>query len=137
MVDYVSDAGELLRRLRAFAFGPDVPEAIAERLQTLPGSNADVITTAPEIMYAHFDLLPESGARVMAEIFVHGNEMSWTTFAGGSKGTGNRAELIVSAVARELGDEPGEAPHPDDWPAPDVALRAQVDWRDLIEVPEA
>ena len=31
MVDYVADAGELLRRLRAFAFGPDVPEEMVQR----------------------------------------------------------------------------------------------------------
>ncbi len=129
MVDYVSDAGELLRRLRAFAFGPDAPVEIAARLQSLPGSNADVITAAPEILYAHFDLLTAPGKRVMAEIFVHGNEMGWTTFAGGPKGSGNRAEAIVAAVARQLSDEPGGTPGPGEWPAPRAELRGGVDWR--------
>ncbi len=135
MVDYVADAGELLRRLRAFAFGPDVPEEIAERLQTLPGSNADVITAAPEIMYAHFDLLPPEGVRVMAEIFVHGNEMAWTSFAGGPKGSNNRAEQIVLAVG--VYHDGGEAPPFVDWPEPIIVLRDGHDWRAPVGTPAA
>lgn len=137
-MDLIPDAAELVRKFRAFAFDGGAPEEIALRLQTIPGTDADLLTGAPEILYAHYDLLDDRGKRILGEMFVYGNEQNWTTFAGGPKGSGNRAETIVGVVSRDLGDEGAILPPPsEEWPAPKAELRDGADWRSAADEPDA
>lgn len=125
MVDYVSDANELVRRFRAYAFSDDAPADIAEKLQTIPGVAADVICTGAEMLYAHRDLLDDNGLRVMAELYNYAVQHKWEGF---NESAGSQA--IVNAAAKALGDATGKASDPDKWPEPKAALRAdRVDWR--------
>lgn len=123
-MDYVSDPSELLKRFRKFAFGSTVPEGIADRLQSIPGTDADVICSAAEILYAHRDQLDDDGLRVMGELFNYGLNQHWSTF-----NQGDRSAQIVAATDKALGDARGKAPADKDWPAPKVELREGVDWR--------
>lgn len=126
-MDYVSDANELVRRLRAFAFGGAAPEALAERLQALPGVQADQICDGAEILYAHRDLLDPSGLRLAGELFSYALHQGWTTF-----NQGDRSARIVALARRDLGETGGDvAGEADEWPAPQIARRADgADWRD-------
>ena len=125
MVDYV-DAGELTRRIRAFAFGGHAPEEIVDELQTIPGVAADVICQAGEILFAHLDLLDVDGFQLVGEIYQHALQQGWTGF-----NQGDRSEAIVALVR-------AGADMSDEWPAPHVALRDGHDWRvpDQVEVAE-
>jgi hypothetical protein len=78
---------------------------LLDKLQRIPGVTADLLTQGAELLYAYRDELDDDGKRLMAELYVHGNEQGWTTFAGGAKGTDNRAEQIAEFTARELGDK--------------------------------
>ena len=133
MVDYVKDASELRRRINAYSFGSEPSEELARKLQTIAGVEADVITTAPEILYAYKDELGEDGLQLMAELFVHMNEQGWTTAAGGAKGTGNRAEKIIEAVRQEVGELKADPPEPAAWPDPKTEYRDSKDWRGASE----
>ena len=139
MVDYVSDASELRRRLSAYAFNPSIDAELADKLQRMPGVEADVLSNAPELLYAYRDRLGEDGLRLMGELFVHANEHGWTSVAGGAKGTDNRAETIVDNVSRAIGEpEAGEERPAEDWPEPQTIRRDGLDWRAPAEPePEA
>jgi hypothetical protein len=131
-MDYIADASDLLRKFRTWVYrDAQIPDDLRDRLQTIPGGDAEVITNAPEIMYAHYDQLDDAGKRIMGEIWVHGNEKLWTSFAGGPKGSYNRAEQIVEQVSRDLGDEGAIQPRPlEEWPEPRVGRREDgIDWR--------
>ena len=130
MVDYVQDPNELLRRLRVYAFTGNIEDAeLRNKLQTIPGVTADVLTEAAELLYAYKDALDEQGIRVLAELWTYANEQNWTTFVDGPRGSGNRAEKIISCVRHELGELKGKAPKPEDMPQPQVSRRNGRDWR--------
>ncbi|MCC7097264.1 MAG: hypothetical protein IT472_08805 [Thermomonas sp.] len=120
MVDYV-DAGELVRRIRAYAFGGHAPEDVADRLQTLPGVPADVICAAGELLYAHFDLLDDSGWMLVAEIYQHTIQQGWSGF-----NQGDRSAVILAQLSAVIADDHTD---PDAWPAPHTGLRDGLDWR--------
>lgn len=124
MVDYVSDVSVLLQGLRRFAFGGTAPNEIDDQLQRLPGADADVICTAAELLYAHYDLLNAEGRRVMAQLYNYAIQMRWSGF-----NQGTRSEEIVEYTERAIGDVDEAAPAPEEWPIPDTARRSGIDWR--------
>jgi hypothetical protein len=123
MVDYVSEANELLRKFRAFSFSDAAPAEVAERLQTIPGVAADVLCEGAELLYANYDRLPAEGKRIAAEMFNYALHQGWTTF-----NQGDRSELIVQNIAADIGDR-GKTKPPEavEWPEP--RLSAERDWR--------
>jgi hypothetical protein len=125
MVDYVSDASVLLQGFRAFAFSGEAPEEIEDQLQKLPGTDADVICSAAEVLYAHYDLLTDTGKRRMAELFNYAVNQHWSGF-----NQGDRSAQIVTYTARALGDEGAILPPPEEeWPEPQANRRDSWDWR--------
>lgn len=129
MVDYIRDAHELALKVRRFMFAEATDAELAEKLQAIAGVEADLLSTAPEVLYAYRDRLDEAALRLMGELFVHANEQGWTSVAGGPKGTDNRAELIVRDVRRDLGELKGSV-DPEAAPAPLMNLRpGGADWR--------
>jgi hypothetical protein len=138
MVDYVKDPNELVRKLRAYAFAGDIDDdKLRERLQTIPGVTADVLTEAAEILYAFYDKLNKEGKTILGELWTYGNEQHWTTFAGGDKGTDNRAEQIIDAVRHDIGELKSKGPKPDKLPEPQKNRRDNFDWRYPDGVPPA
>jgi hypothetical protein len=139
MVDYVADSGELARRVRLFAFGGAAEAAdaeLADKLQRIPGVEADLLTQSAELLYAYRDRLDEAGLTLLAEVWTYANEQGWATLAGGRKGTDNRAERIVRDVRRDLGELRSEV-DPEAAPEPVAALRGGFDWRRPDEDPPA
>lgn len=122
MVDYVSDPAKLLRRLNRFAYSDGVEPELAEKLQTIPGVAADVITTAAELLYAYRDTLNERGLTVMGELFNYADQQGWTAF-----NRDGRSARIVQGVAFALGERKTEPAGVE--PAPEVARRDGFDWR--------
>lgn len=122
MVDYVSDPQLLLRNLNAFAYGEGVDPELADKLQTIPGVAADVITTAAELLYAYRDTLPDKGLRVMGELFAYADAQGWITF-----NRDGRSKRIVDGAAYQLGDRKTK-PAGDD-PEPESNRRDGFDWR--------
>ncbi len=124
MVDYLGNPGELRRRLTAYAYHQDTPSELAERLQELGGVDADVITEAPEILYAHFDLLSEQGLTVLAQLAGYGVAQNWTGL-----NRDGRWQRISEAARRGLGEK-GDVGDPEGDPEPQTVRRADgVDWR--------
>jgi hypothetical protein len=111
-VDFIADANQLTRAFRRFAFGPDCPEPLAERLQLLPGSQADIVCEGAELLWANRAQLPPAGLEVMGQMFAFAAGQNWSAF-----NAEQRCERIVAAVRRDLG-EPGDWPDPDTDPAP-------------------
>ena len=121
MVDYVSDVSVLLRNFRAFAFSGNAPSEIETQLQSIPGTDADVICAAAEMLYAHYDLLNDQGRRVTAELFNYAHNQGWTGF-----NQDGRSETIVTQVGRDLGDAGAVKPLPyEEWPEPETARHSQ------------
>lgn len=120
MADYL-DAHALIRKVRLYAFGGQAPDEICDVLQTIPGSDADVICTAGELLYAYFDLLDGAGRTLTAEIYQHAIAQGWAGFCQGS-----RAADIVAAIDAMQNDGADDFTA---WPAPDTVRRAGFDWR--------
>lgn len=126
MVDYIGDAGELVRRIRMFSFGGHAPQEIAEKLQTIPGSDADILTNGAEILYAHKDLLDNDGLALMAQLYYYADQSKWSTF-----NKDGRSLAIVGLVRRELGENGfGVADAEAEWPEPETNRRDGQDWRE-------
>lgn len=121
----ITDANELVRQLNAYAFAdPAVPDTIRDRLQLLPGSQADKICDGAELLYAHRDLLGESGLTVMAQLFAYGSLQHWAAF-----NADGRCDKIVAGVRRDLG-EAGDWPDAADDPEPITSWReGGFDWK--------
>lgn len=126
MVDYVSDPIELVRHLNAFAYSEGLDAELANKLQTIPGVAADIITAGAEILYSYRDTLNEQGLRVMAELFAYADAQCWGAF-----NREGRSKRIVDGAAFELGDRKTKPAGPD--PEPDVARRDGLDWRNPEE----
>jgi hypothetical protein len=124
MVDYINNPIDLRRRLADYAYHPDTPAELAEKLKTIPGVDADVLSEAPEVLYAFFDVLSEQGRTALAQLADYGVRQNWS-----SLNAGGRWERIRDAARRELGEEVEADPAGD--PAPQVTRRADgIDWRD-------
>lgn len=117
-IEFVNDPVALVRDYNAFVFGANVPEVAKDRLQTIPGSAADVITQGRELLYAHYDLLDDEGKAVLAKLAQYAVMQNWV-----AENADGRAEKITAAVRRDLGER-GTWPDAADDPAPNVALRA-------------
>lgn len=122
MAEYLA-AAELVKQIRAFAFGGDAPAEIADRLQSLPGVDADVICAAGELLYAHYDLLDAAGVAIVARIYEHAIQQGWAGY-----NQGDRSADIVARVDQHLAGAGGETAA---WPAPDTRLRDDYDWRQV------
>ena len=123
MVDYVADANELARRIRAWSFSIGGDTELKNRIQLIPGVTADLICEAAEILYAHNDILDDDAKRIMAELFNYTDNQGWTTF-----NKENRSKTIVKLAAFDLGDtitKPIEKP-----PQPEANRRDGLDWRE-------
>lgn len=124
-MDYIADVAELVRRLRAYAFGGAAPADVAARLQTVPGSTADQICGGAEVLYAFRDQLDDDGVRLMGELFTYAREQGWSTF-----NRGDRTDRIVALARRDLGEKgAGVARKGAEWPEPEVERRGGLDWR--------
>ena len=124
-MEYVSDTMALVRRLNAYAYGPDCPEELASRLQSIPGVQADVITQGAQILYAHFDLLNGEGKEVMGLMFNYAVNQHWTAF-----NEQNGSAQIVALVEGTLDQA--------DVPEPKTQYRqGGVDWREPAPAPTA
>jgi len=119
-------SSDLVRGIRSFAFGSADAGEVHEKLQTIPGVDADLITQGAEILYAHIDELDDDGLALCAAIFLHMNEQGFTTCCGGPKGSNNRAEKIIELV-RSGKDKAGLDALK--WPEPKAEIRAGIDWR--------
>lgn len=129
-MDLINDASELVRRIRVLAFGGNADAELAGKLQTIPGSDADLLTEGAELMFAYRDKLDEDGLALLGQLYTHANDQNWTTFNGGPRGSGNRSEQIVALVRRDLGETTGGVANDTDaWPAPQVRRRDGFDWR--------
>ena len=122
-MELVRDPLVLARRFNAFIFSPDVPEGAVERLQSIPGSDADKITQGAEILYAHYDLLTNAGKTVVGLLYDYANSQGWPAFCADG-----RCADIVALVRGDLGEikpiDPTKAPEPN------KALREDgKDWR--------
>jgi hypothetical protein len=123
-LDQIRDPLKLMRALNAYAYAESTPPELAEKLQTIPGVDADRITAAREIMYAHFDVLDEAGKTVLGQLADYAVYSGWS-----SENTEGRCDKSRDAVRRDLGEE-GDLGDPADDPAPRVGLREDgVDWR--------
>ena len=137
MVDYVSDVTLLLQNFRAFAYSGQAPAEIKEQLQRIPGTDADVICAAAELLYAYYDELTDEGKRSMGELFNYAVNHNW---AGFNK-EGRSAE-IVRLVSIDIGDAEGDMLPDEEWPEPSTDRRTGNDWRSsptetpTIEAPE-
>lgn len=127
MAEYLP-AGDLVKQIRAFAFGGDAPSEIADRLQSLPGVDADVICAAGELLYAHFDLLDVTGVGLVARIYEHAVQQGWVGY-----NQGDRSAEIVAHIDQHLADGAATSAA---WPAPDLRLRDGYDWRLAISAGE-
>jgi hypothetical protein len=125
-MDYVSDAGELVRRLRAFAFGGNAPAEIEDRLQSLPGVAADQLCDGAELLYAHYELLNDDGKNLVGQIYNYADAQGWSTF-----NKNGRSAEIVSLARRDLGEKGrGVALKSAKYPEPETMRRKDnVDWR--------
>lgn len=125
-MNYVSDANEIERKLRAWAYNPAAPAVVAEKIQVMTGVQADRLPAEAEILYAHRDLLDDDALRVMGELFIYAREHGWTTF-----NRGDRTDRIVALVRRDLGEKgSGVAAKNAEWPEPELVRReGGVDWR--------
>jgi hypothetical protein len=96
-METLNDHMEILRRLLAYAFHPDTPLALAVRLQSIPGSDADKFIVGMETLYAHKDILNEAGLLVLGQL---------ASFASGSGwgGLSERALAMFGVVRRDLGE---------------------------------
>lgn len=133
-MDYLNNDAELVRRIRVLAFGGDADAELAQKLQTIPGSDADVLTEGAELLYAYRDKLDEGGLTLLGQVYHRANDQNWTTFNGGPKGSDNRSERIVALVRRDLGEDgAGIAAADAEWPEPQTRRRDGHDWRDPAE----
>lgn len=126
--EYISDATELTRDFNAYVFGPNVPEEMKDKAQSIAvtGSQADTISQGRELLYAHRDLLNKQGKIILAQLAAYAVGNGW----GGDNADG-RCQKMVDGVRRDIGE--GQA---SDWlpkeedPAPKINLRTDgVDWR--------
>lgn len=123
MVDYINNPLDLRRRVTDYAYHSDTPDELAEKLKTIPGVDADVLSEAPEVLYAFFDVLGDQGRTVLAQIADYGVRQNWTTL-----NANGRWEKIRDAARRELGEEVEADPASD--PEPQTTRREDgVDWR--------
>jgi len=122
--EYINDASELVRRFNTYVFGPDVPAEAKERLQTIPGSDADKIATGREILYAHYDLLNKAGKILTAQLAGYAVGQNWVT-----ENANGRSEKIRDKVRRDIG-EPGDWLPKEDDPEPQTNRRdGGVNWK--------
>lgn len=121
-MDYINNPLDLRRRLNAYAYSPDTPEALANRLQMIPGVDADVIVEGTEILYAHFDLLNDTGKEVLGLLAAYGVSQTWVSLL-------DRWTAIRDRVRRDLGERVAKIEDAD-MPPPQTARRdGAVDWR--------
>lgn len=135
MVDYVADSHELAQRIRRLMFAEGTDAELAEKLQRVPGVDAELLTQGAELVYAYRDTLDDAGKRLLGELWTYANEQGWSTMVGGAKGSDNRAEQIIRDVRRDLG-ELKSAVDPEAAPEPRLELRAGFDWRKPGDAPE-
>lgn len=120
---FTNDPVQLVRNYNAYAYG-GAPEIAKERLQTICGSQADVISQGREILYAHKDLLDEEGLSLLAQLAAYAVANNWI----GDNADG-RCEKIVSGARRELG-EAGDWVAEEDEPQPKTTYRNDgVNWK--------
>lgn len=92
-------------------------------------SSPDQICETAEALYAHYDLLDNTGREVMARLFAYAGRSGWSSFD-----VDGRCNLIVGVVQRDLG-EVSALPFPaaGEEPAPQKHRREnEADWRDGI-----
>ena len=122
-MEIITNPTQLMQAFGRYAF-TGAPAELAERLQTLPGSECDRLCTAADLLYAHRDLLDEAGLTIMAQLFAYAKLQNWSAFD-----REDRCQRIVDGVKRDLG-KPGEWPDPEDDPKPDTRFREDgADWR--------
>ncbi len=130
-MNIITDAQELARRVRLLAFGGNAPEEVANALQAIPGTTAELLTTAPEILYAHRDLLDAEALELTGQLYAHAVDQNWSAF-----NREDRSARIVALVRRDLGEKgAGVAKVADEWPEPQTNRRGGVDWRAPADEP--
>jgi hypothetical protein len=126
MVDFIADPVQIVRQFNAFVFGANVPAQAAEKLQSIPGTSADVISQGREILYAHFDLLNDEGKTVLAQMAHYAVSQGWQ-----GENSNNRCDNMVKLARFSLG-EIQTAPSAENTPDPRTGLRdGSVDWREI------
>lgn len=127
-MEFLNDPVQLVRRFHAFVYGPDVPPEAAEKLQSIPGSAADVISQGREILYAHYDLLNDEGKAVVAQLAQYAVAQGW-----GGDNADNRCGQMVALARHDVG-EIATKPSLANTPDPNAALRDDnTDWKKPLE----
>lgn len=123
----VADHRILLQKMLNYAYGPDCPAILAERIQMIPGSDGDKFTIGAETLWAHRDLLNEFGLTVAGEMHLFASKQGWSSFD-----TDGRCQKIANAVRRDLGEEMDALPDPTDDPQPLTQYRdGAVNFKEL------
>lgn len=123
-MDRITDPVILVQRFNAFAYSPTAPEELKNKLQTIPGSQADIVTQGLEILYAHFDLLDADGKAVLGVLSDYGVYAGWAAM-----NVDGRLEKIRDRVRADLGEDV-EPLADENMPEPEARLRGGgVDWR--------
>ena len=128
MVDFSTDPTQLVRLYNAFVYGPDAPPIAAERLQTIPGSSADLISQGREILYAHYDLLNDAGKTVLAQLSHYAVSQGWQ-----GDNANSRCDNMLKLARHDLG-EIQTGPSYENTPDPRPGLRDDgVNWKEAAQ----
>lgn len=122
--EYENSPLELRRNFNRYAFAADTPPELADRLQQIPGVDADVFSEGGEILFAHYDLLSDAGKILLAQLTAYGVQHGWAAL-----NRDGRWEKIRDRARKDVGDDVEALPDAD-MPEPQTTRRdGGIDWR--------
>lgn len=120
----ITDATTLMRKLGAYAYNPASDSELAERLQTMPGSDVDKMFLAMELLNTFRDRVGPAGLELLGQLAAFAEIKQWQI-----PGQPERIAKLLNGAKRDLG-EPGIDQLVEDDPEPVLVYRADgLDWR--------